>query len=135
MRQDAGRGDEDSGLWGEAVAERALRATGYKILGKRVRFSSREELDIVARHKDVLVFVEVKTRSSESFGRPIDSVDRDKRRAMGRAAVHYLKRLGFPGIFYRFDVVEVVGEPGDADPVVRHIENAFTLDQRYRLPC
>lgn len=135
MTENARSSNDDSGVWGEAVAERALRAAGYKILGKRVRFSSREELDLVARHKDVLVFVEVKMRGSEAFGRPIESVDRDKRRAMGRAAVHYLKRLGFPGIFYRFDVVEVVGEPGDPDPVVRHIENAFTLDARYRLPC
>jgi putative endonuclease len=135
MSEQARHGDKDTGEWGEGVAERALRASGYKILGKRVRFSSREELDLVARQKDVLVFVEVKTRGSESFGRPYDSVDRDKRRAMGRAAVHYLKRLGFPGIFYRFDVVEVIGEPGDAAPEVRHIENAFTLDDRYRLPC
>lgn len=135
MTDRAQRGGDDSGVWGEAVAERVLRDAGYKILGRRIRFTPREELDLVARHKDVLVFVEVKTRGSEAFGRPFDSVDRDKRRAMGRAAVHYLKRLGFPRIFYRFDVVEVVGEPGDSDPVVRHIENAFTLDERYRLPC
>jgi putative endonuclease len=100
-----------------------------------VRFSPREELDLVARIKDVLVFVEVKTRGSEAFGRPYDSVDRDKRRATGRAAIHYLKRLGFPPTYYRFDVIEVVGDPGAPDPVVRHIENAFTLDERYRLPC
>ncbi len=126
---------DNTGVWGEAVAERALRKAGYKILGRRVRFSPREELDLVARHEDVLVFVEVKTRSSEAFGRPYDSVDRDKRRATGRAAIHYLKRLAFPPIYYRFDVIEVVGDPGAQDPVVRHIENAFTLDERYRLPC
>ena len=124
-----------SGRWGEAQAERALRAKGFTILGRRVRIGTRDELDLVARDGAVLVFVEVKTRKSEDFGRPFASVDRDKRRALSRAAVRYLKKLRDPRVPFRFDVVEVVGAPGDAAPAVRHVPNAFPLNRRLTLPC
>ncbi len=123
-----------AGEWGEHVATKALKQSGLLILASRIRFGPREELDIVARDGDTLVFVEVKTRRSESFGRPMAAVNRAKREALSRAAVHYLRRLGFPRVFVRFDVVEVVGEHGDDQPRVRHVRNAFTLDPRYRLP-
>jgi putative endonuclease len=123
-----------AGLWGERQAERWLANRGYRILGRRVRTGWREELDLVARDGEILVFVEVKTRRSEVFGRPVASVNRAKRLALSRAAVHYLKRLGFPPICFRFDVVEVVGIAGDPAPVIRHIANAFPLDRRYQLP-
>lgn len=123
-----------TGVWGERQAERFLLAKGYRILGRRVRVSVRDELDLVARDGEVLVFVEVKTRKTEAFGRPAEAVDRGKRHTVSRAAVRYLQRLKYPRVNFRFDVVEVVGEEGDLAPVVRHIENAFVLDSRYTLP-
>lgn len=123
-----------TGAWGEKQAERLLKGKGYRILGRRVSVSARDELDLVARDGEVLVFVEVKTRKSEAFGRPAEAVDRAKRHTVSRAAVRYLQRLKFPKICFRFDVVEVIGQDGDPDPVVRHIENAFTLDSHYTLP-
>lgn len=123
------------GLWGEEVAARMLCAKGLKVLGRRMRIGLRDELDIVARDGDVLVFVEVKTRRGESFGRPVTAVDRGKRHVMSRAAVRYLRKLKNPRVAFRFDVVEVVGSPGDAEPVVRHMTNVFTLDRRYVLPA
>ncbi len=122
-----------TGIWGERAAARYLRKKGYRILGRRVRLGPRDELDIVARRDKVLVFAEVKTRSSEAYGRPGEAVDRSKRAAQSRAAVHYLKRCGFPSVYFRFDVIEVVGEPGTRNPEIRHHENAFTLDSRYSL--
>ncbi len=123
-----------AGEWGEGVAIKALKQAGLSILASRIRFGPREELDVVARDGDTLVFVEVKTRRNESFGRPMAAVNRAKRETLSRAAVHYLRRLGFPRVFVRFDVVEVVGRPGDDSPRVRHVLNAFTLDPKYRLP-
>jgi putative endonuclease len=125
-----------SGTWGEQLAADFLKKRGYQILGKNVRFGSRCELDIVARlfAPETLVFVEVKTRKSEHFGRPMSAVDRGKRRAMGRAARRYLRQIKAKPAHIRFDVVEVVGSPGDEKPVVRHIENAFSLGAGYRLP-
>jgi putative endonuclease len=123
-----------TGAWGEKQAARMLRKKRYRILGKRVRVGAREEIDLVARDGDVLVFVEVKTRAREDFGRPADAVDRKKRQMLSKAAVHYLKRLRYPPVYFRFDVVEVIGNEGEGQPRVHHIENAFPLDRRYTLP-
>jgi putative endonuclease len=126
--------NQDIGLWGEKQAERALKREGFKIVDRRVRVGQRDELDIVARDGEVLVFVEVKTRKNEEFGRPADAVDRGKRRVTSRAAIRYLRQLRKPDVLFRFDVVEVIGEMDDAAPDVRHIRNAFNLDRRYRYP-
>ena len=125
-----------AGAWGEKLAADFLKNKGYQILGRNVRFGSRCELDLVARSPapEVLVFVEVKTRKTEAFGRPMSAVDRGKRRALGRAALRYLRRIQARPAHIRFDVVEVVGSPDGEPPVVRHIENAFSLGPGYRLP-
>ena len=120
-----------AGLWGERQAERLLASMGWKILGRRVRVGLRDEIDIVARDGEVLVFVEVKTRAAETYGRPIAAVDRSKRRALGRAALGYMRRLKQRPAYYRFDVVEVIGSATEGSPVLRHVPSAFTLDPRY----
>ena len=121
-----------AGVWGEEQAEHFLRKQGYRILGRRVRIG-RDELDLVARLDATLVFVEVKTRASEDFGRPLSAVQRDKRHSLSRAAVRYLKKLHERPPFFRFDVVEVIGVAEWGVPRIRHVENAFTLDPSYRV--
>ena len=125
-----------AGAWGEQVAADYLAKRGYRILGRNVRFGSRCELDLVVRSPapDALVFVEVKTRRNEDYGRPASAVDRAKRRALGRAALRYLHRVKAKPAHIRFDVIEVVGQPDGPPPVVRHVENAFSLGPGYRLP-
>lgn len=125
---------EDIGLWGEKEAGRFLESKGYKILGRRVRIGDRDELDLVARDGEILVFVEVKTRGGEAFGRPAVAVDKAKRHTLSRAAVRYLKKLHNPRVHFRFDVVEVTGTMDGGAPRINHIENAFLLDSRYSLP-
>ena len=128
------KNSSETGIWGEKEAERLLKSKGYKILGWRVRIGDRDELDLVARDGEVLVFVEVKTRSSQDFGRPASAVDKAKRHTMSRAAVRYLKQIKYPRVNFRFDVIEVTGSGGDGDPEINHIENAFTLDRCYSIP-
>ena len=123
-----------SGAWGEAQAERALRQKGYAILGRRVHVGRRDELDLVARDGAVLVFVEVKTRKTEAFGRPGEAVNHAKRHYLSRAAVRYIKHLRQRPNAFRFDVVEVIGTVDTPAPRIRHIENAFPLDRCYRVP-
>ena len=123
-----------AGQWGEAQAERALRQKGYSILGRRVHVGRHDELDLVARDGTVLVFVEVKTRKTEAFGRPGEAVNHAKRHYLSRAAVRYLKHLRQPPDAFRFDVVEVIGTVDTPAPLIRHIENAFPLDRCYRVP-
>lgn len=122
------------GVWGEAEAERALREKGYRILGRRVRVLRRLELDLVARDGDCLVFVEVKTRGSDAFGRPASAVDQAKRRRLSRAAMIYLRPLKPRPATFRFDVVEVIGTPESGVGDLRHIVNAFPLAGGYRAP-
>lgn len=122
-----------TGVWGEREAERFLVARGYRILGRRFRVTLRDEVDLVARDGEILVFVEVKTRKTEAYGRPLSAVDRKKRHVISRAAVRYLGRLRKP-VNFRFDVVEVIGSRDEGNPVIRHIQSAFTLDRRYVLP-
>ena len=124
------------GRWGEARAEAFLREAGFRIRGRRVRVGRRDEFDLIAQDGVQLVFVEVKTRRGEAFGRPVRAVDRAKRVRMSRAALRYLRRLPDPRICFRFDIIEVVGCPEDPpDQVaIRHIANAFPLDRRYMLP-
>lgn len=122
-----------SGRWGEKQAVRFLKSNGSKIIGERVRAGKHDELDIIAEHAGVLVFVEVKTRRNENFGRPFAAVNKEKRRRLSRAAVTYLKKKKLCPDYIRFDVVEVVGEPAGGIPEIRHIENAFQLDPAYKL--
>ncbi len=126
--------DADAGRWGEEVAAKWLSSEGYAIIGKRVHPNRRDELDLVVQRGDHLIFVEVKTRRNEQYGRPAAAVNARKRHSLCRAAAAYLRRARYPKAYYRFDVVEVVGRPGQKEPVVRHIEDAFRFEPRYRFP-
>jgi putative endonuclease len=89
--------------------------------------SERGEIDLILREADCLVFVEVKSRSSESWTRPAAAVDAKRRRRLSAAAFDYLRRLGNPEIKLRFDVVEVLLANGQVHEV-RHLPNCFPLE-------
>ena len=80
---------------------------------------------------DCLVFVEVKTRSSEEWARPAAAVDRERRQRLTRAALDYLHRLKNPAVKIRFDIVEVLLEDSQVREV-RHLVNAFAMERPYR---
>ena len=120
-----------TGLWGERQAARALRARGYRILHRRLRLGRKEELDLVAQQDGVLVFVEVKTRSVAGLARPLQAVDRHKRRRLSRAAARYLRRMRRKPEAIRFDVIEVIGASDGPPPTIRHIEGAFHIDPHH----
>ena len=107
-----------------------MRRAGYKILHRNFRGRTGGEIDIVCRDGDTLVFVEVKTRGSEEFGRPFEAITSEQRRRISRGALAWLRMLDNPDILFRFDVVEVVAAQGVA-PQVELIRNAFTLSQPY----
>ena len=74
--------------------------------------------------------MEVKTRTREDFGRPLEAVDRAKQKRISRGALAWLRMLENPDILFRFDVVEVIVGDG-AEPRVELIRNAFPLSEPY----
>lgn len=134
-RRPSGPAHLRSGAWGEDVAERLLSRKGYTIIGRNVRVGRKDEIDLIVHSpENVLVFVEVKTRATELFGRPFFAVDKRKRKTLSRAALRYMMRLRTKPDYFRLDVVEVIGTPEQKTPVVRHIENAFQLSGNKRIP-
>lgn len=118
------------GQLGERAARQHLSRLGLKFLAANVR-SRRGELDLVFRDEDCLVFVEVKTRSSEEWTRPAAAVNAAKRRKLSCAALDYLTRLDHPPVKVRFDVIEVLLSAG-AVREVRHLPNTFALSPPLR---
>ncbi len=117
------------GELGEREARRHLRRLGLKFLTANFR-TDRGEIDLVFREDDCLVFVEVKTRSSEQWGRPADAVDRERRYRLTRAALDYLRLLKKPKVKVRFDIVEVLLADGRVHEI-RHLPNSFPMERPY----
>jgi putative endonuclease len=112
------------GELGESLACDELRRRGYAILERRYR-TRYGEIDIVARHGDVLVFVEVKARAGEAFGTGAEAVTRRKQRRVARMAADFLVRRRLQERPCRFDVVSVA--VGDGTPRIEVIAGAFVL--------
>lgn len=123
---------QEIGLLGENLAVGYLRSRGLKILYRNFRAADGGEVDIVARDCDVLAFIEVKSRTSERYGRPADAVNMDKRFLIARGAMEWLRLLNSTDgcLNYRFDVVEVILEDGKkAD--INLIKGAFETPEPY----
>lgn len=118
------------GQLGEDAAKRFLQREGLRFLTANFR-SKRGEIDLVFRDAEFLVFVEVKTRSSETWARPAAAVNARKRRLLSQTALDYLRLLPEPWVNIRFDVVEVLLH--DEQPrEIRHLRNTFALSRPYR---
>ena len=118
------------GTLGEKAAKKHLRRLGLKFLLANYR-SPRGEIDLIFRDMDCLVFVEVKTRSSEEWVRPSAAVDQQKKRLLSQAALDYLRLLKGRKVKMRFDIVEVLLSAGRVSEI-RHLPNAFSLTAPYR---
>ncbi len=118
------------GELGEGAAKKHLKRQGLKFLVANFR-SSRGEVDLVFREDDCLVFVEVKTRSSEDWVRPAAAVNKERRQRLSRAALDYLRLLRNPPVKLRFDIVEVLLRDGEVREV-RHLPNTFPMEKPYR---
>lgn len=112
----------------EASAERFLRKKGYMILERNLR-TAIGELDLVADDHGVLVFVEVKARTTGAFGGALLAVNRRKQAQLIRLAGQYLAQRHLSDRVCRFDVVLVQGG-AESSPKIEHIEHAFDLSDR-----
>ncbi len=115
------------GRWGENVAAHYLESKGFCVLAHNVR-TRQSEIDLVVRQPQnrLLIFVEVKTRTNDSFGLPEEAVDARKLEHLFLAAEAYLQQHPeYGGFEWRIDAVAIQGKPGDRveDVIIEHFEN------------
>ena len=105
---------------GEDIAAEFLGKKGYRILERNYR-SRRGEIDIIAKDKDEIVFVEVKTRKVLKCGLPAEAVDDNKQKHLHRVAEYFLYRNNLIDCYCRFDVIEVY--MSDKGYKIEHLKN------------
>lgn len=110
------------GKKGERIASRYLREKGYRVLEENWRFRQ-TEIDLIAMHDGVMVFVEVKTRASDRFGPPEEAVTLKKQQYLQRASAAYINWKRFEDEL-RFDIISVTFRP-DGSHEIYHIQDAF----------
>lgn len=110
------------GRHGEQLAAAHLESQGWTVLARNYR-AGPKEIDLVVRRREVVAFVEVKTRSTRSGGTPLEPVGLRKRRAVQTAARRWILEHGRPGTAYRFDVVSVDLTGGNAR--IEHVADAW----------
>lgn len=107
-----------NGTIGEIDAEKYLKDKGFEIVKTNYR-NRLGEIDIIAKDKNVLVFVEVKSRATLLYGRPCEAVDERKQHKIRKTAELYLLTTKNYYTDVRFDVIEILGDE------INHIINAF----------
>ena len=116
------------GDFGEDYSCRYLKEKGYRIIEKNYK-NQFGEIDIIAKDKENLVFVEVKTRGSDKFGSPAQAVNHSKKQHIINAARLYISK-NMTDLNIRFDVIEVYASFVSGEFIlesINHIENAFLL--------
>jgi putative endonuclease len=116
------------GKWGEDVAARYLQSKGLKILDRNW-YCEEGEIDIVALDNEILVIVEVRTRTSDAYGTPEESLTRDKRRHIQQAALSYLQEYDHFDPSWRIDVVAIDAHRCGRVDRIAHYENAIEGEQ------
>ena len=113
----------DKGNHAECATAEYLRAQGLTIEKRNFHCKS-GELDIIARDRNTLVFVEVRSRKHNAMVNPIESIGHSKQRRLISAANYYIHRFGLHNAACRFDVVGVTPGP-DGRHQFQWIRNAF----------
>jgi putative endonuclease len=115
---------KELGKKGEEMALRFLKKNGYRIYARNY-VCKMGEVDIIAKEKDTLVFIEVKTRTSTVFGPPQLAVNSAKQMQLSKVALYFLKEKGLEDVKARFDVVAILLGPGG--PEIELIRDAFDV--------
>ena len=114
------------GTFGESLAHKMLLARGYEILERNYRFS-KSEVDLIVRKNEVLIFVEVKTRSSTYHGQPEEFVSQKQEELLFAAANHYMDKIDHDWEI-RFDIISILYNNRN-NYQVKHLKDAFFPDQ------
>ncbi len=107
------------GSLGEDLAVKYLTKLGYKIIERNKRFSKLCEIDIIAKDKNTIVFVEVKTRKTDSLGSPFEAITKNKLNNMRMGVFSYLQEKNLKESF-RMDAISIVLTP---EIKINHLKN------------
>jgi len=110
------------GKRGEKLAAQFMESEGYLILNCNYK-PKKYEIDIIAIKKDILVFVEVKTRSSDYFGDPAESVTPKKENHIAEAAAEFIENYKGEYMDIRYDIISIIIDGSSIK--INHIEDAF----------
>lgn len=117
---------KDIGKKGEQEGKKFLQEKGYNILKSNFRCPI-GEIDFIAKDNSELVFVEVRTKTSEISGKPYETVGKVKQKKLYKLAQYYLNLMDTDNIECRFDVLSIILSPEGAVAEIEHIENAFGM--------
>ncbi len=112
------------GAWGEHLAAEKLRRDGYEILAQNY-YTPYGEIDLIARNGDQMIFVEVKTRTSHSFGLPEEAVSERKSEHILQSIEHYLQEHPDIECDWRVDVVAIQRYPASSEAEIVWFENVL----------
>ena len=125
-------GPTNLGARGEKAAERFLLKRGWIVIERG--FTARGgEIDLIAVDGQTIVFVEVKTRSSDRKGHPSEAVTHEKQQHLTRAAYSYLAKNQLVNCSFRLDVIAIIWPDPSQTPLIEHFENAFEPTGKFQL--
>jgi putative endonuclease len=108
------------GNFGEKTACDFLKKQGYKIIETNYHYSKLAEIDIIAKEKNTIIFVEVKTRSTTNFGHPFEAINYNKLQKILQAGLYYLQNTKEKYTDYRIDIISILGTE---NPKIEHLKN------------
>lgn len=120
--------NKDIGDYGETLCKDYLTSIGYKILDEKFKIKT-GEIDLIAIDKNILCFIEVKSRFNNKFGRPMEAVTIAKQHKIYKTAQYYLlKHPNLDDMNCRFDVIEVDFDLEKSSHKINLIKNAFSVN-------
>lgn len=116
--------NKDIGSFGEALARDYLISKGYKILNMNFR-NKFGEIDIICKNNNLLIFCEIKSRYSNSFGSPIESITCYKQKQIIKLSELYLISKKYYNFNVRYDIIEVIFNTITSSHIINHVQDAF----------
>lgn len=116
--------NKDIGSFGEALARDYLISKGYKILNMNFR-NKFGEIDIICKKNNLLIFCEIKSRYSNSFGSPIESITCYKQKQIIKLSELYLISKKYYNFNVRYDIIEVLFNTITSSHIINHVQDAF----------
>ena len=114
----------DRGKLGENIALEYAQQQGYQIIQRNFRCKS-GEIDLIAQDKHIVVFIEVRTKTSDAYGPAYNSVTLTKQQQVKRVALGYIAEHNLVNTQFRFDVIGIILDPKTQQPQLDHLQNAF----------